>query len=151
MGQSDTIYCHQCGYANGSWRSTCENCSTQLFKVETAATQQRKRPLGVTLYIGYIVVVTSLVMFASLGNVSFLYYGLWIGVLVSAVGVWQMKSWGRTAFLMMATIGLIVDVIDLTTYASAFGGSVLIGYFVGLSIRLAFMYWLATNSQRFED
>jgi hypothetical protein len=52
---------------------------------------------------------------------------------------------------MMATIGLIVDVIDLTTYASAFGGSVLIGYFVGLSIRLAFMYWLATNSQRFED
>ena len=149
---TDTVYCYKCGHPNASWRATCENCGAQLISVASSppAAPDYTRPIAVTLYIGFRIPYTALSVLGALASLSFLMFFLILGQIIAAVGVWQMKQWGRKSFLVLMSIGIGLDVYTMASSSQAVNSAIVVGFLAGTLVDILFLYWLATHGDRFQ-
>lgn len=151
--QPEIAYCPNCGQANGSWRSSCKNCQTNLPKPEVTARRIYKRPQFVTIYLGLIVIsnitATFRIVFEQPPFILFaLIFALVVGQMVGVIGVWQMQNWGRVALMISlgATIIFVCSNIFLARLTPE-----LIGNSIRVLLNIIFVWWLSDNKRLFKD
>ena len=88
-------------------------------------------------------------LIGSLVSLSFLTLLLVLGQIIAAIGVWQMKQWGRRVFLVLMIIGVSLSLLEIVAYNQQFSASYIIATLLGTIVDCLFLYWLATHGDRF--